>query len=175
MNITFHTITAIGVAVLITDTSKTENHFPLENKFVLGFSAFFLGIISHGILDYIPHCYPIKSKIDILLGFIIICVGIFFTNRKYRFITALAFLGCIFPDLIDELPRIINKYFGLHLPVHRNYFPWHWKRYSGSIYVKPNMVSALNHIALILTVCLICYLRKNDFKNLFCKRRLTNH
>jgi hypothetical protein len=126
-----------------------------------------LGVISHGELDYIPHCYPIKSITDIVLGIIIIFTLTLLTNKKYRFITGLAFFGCIFPDLVDELVRIGNIFMGISLPIRENYFPWQWDDYSGSIYTHNCGISNINHILLILTVAIFCWFRRTDLRRMF--------
>lgn len=81
----------------------------------------------------------------------------------------LSFLGCVFPDLIDLSPGIINKQLGLSLPTFGNLFPWHLHDYSGSIYTGNCNNSTLNHILLLLTSCVVCWCRRTDVKTMFKK------
>jgi hypothetical protein len=164
MNVLFHTITAISVAVLLTDTKKIELSKTSRIVVITSISTFALGIISHGVLDYIPHCYPINSKLDVIASLASIVATLWFTNKKYRLIMVLSFLGSIFPDLVDLSPSIINKQFALHLPIFEKLFPWHLHKYSGSIYTGDCNNSTLNHILLLSTVFIICWFRKTDLK-----------
>ena len=143
MYVFFHTATAIGVAVLLTDTEKLKPNLAVQKTFLTAFFAFVIGLISHGILDYVPHCYPIPSKIDAFVGLSIILGFTFLAQKTYRLIVFCAFVGCIFPDLVDLLPAILNKYLGLEIPIAEKLFPWHFHEYSGSIYTKKCSVSRL--------------------------------
>ncbi len=162
MNIIFHTTSAIGIAVLLRGVPKTG----VTTKSVL---AFTIGIISHGILDYVPHCYPINSKLDAIGGLIMILVLIGLTKKPYRLVTTAACLGCIFPDLIDLAPSILNKQMGLQLPIIGNIFPWHWRAYSGSVYNNDCAISTINHVLLILIIAIICWFRRADLKEIWMK------
>jgi hypothetical protein len=167
MNVIFHTTTAIAVAVLLTDTKKNELLKNSKAIFQVGILAFIVGIVSHGALDYIPHCYPINSKVDVIIGLLMILITICFINKKYRLIMTLAFLGCIFPDLVDLSPQILNKQFGTNLPIMEKIFPWHLHRFSGSIYNDNCEISTLNHILLSLTICIVCWCRRVDLQTMF--------
>lgn len=167
MNVLFHTTAAVGVAVLLTDTNKVKIHSNVIRASITGTFAFILGAISHGALDYIPHCYPINSKVDVILGLIIIVIFTFLAKKDYKLIVGLAFIGSIFPDLVDLSPEILNSYLGFNLPIIDNIFPWHWSEYSGSIYVQNCHVSFLNHSLVLLTVGLICWARRNDLTKIF--------
>jgi len=164
MNVLFHTTTAIGVTVLLTDTVRLGNKPTLKRVIPTGFYAFSIGIISHGALDFIPHCYPINSKVDAIGGLLMILIAIWLTNRHFRVITGLACLGAIFPDIVDLGPKIINKQLNLGLTLPDNIFPWHWHTYSGSIYTETCNVSSLNHLLLLLTIGIVLWTRRTDLK-----------
>ena len=168
MDVIFHTTTAISVAVLLTDTHKIE-HSLTAYKIIIRTSvcAFVVGIISHGALDYIPHCYPINSKLDAMAGLAMILTTIGLTHKKYRSIMGLSFLGCVLPDLVDLSPAILNKQLVLGLPTFDKIFPWHLKQYSGSIYNNHCNASILNHILLLATTFIICWSRLKDMKAIF--------
>jgi hypothetical protein len=172
MNVIFHTTTAIGITTLITDTNRLGNSPSLKETIPTASAAFVLGVISHGALDYIPHCYPINSKIDVVAASLMILAATWFVNKPYRPIAALSFLGSIFPDLIDLGPKLANKYLELGLSIPENIFSWHWHEYSGSIYSGDCDVSNLNHLLVIVTVAVICWARKTDLKYLI--KRKTN-
>jgi hypothetical protein len=169
MNVIFHTTTAIGVTVLLTDTSRIGIRPTTIQVAPTAFYAFGMGIISHGILDFIPHCYPINSKLDVIAGIVMILSTTWLTNRHFRVIMGLAFLGAVFPDIVDLGPKILNKQLNLGLTFPGNMFPWHWRIYSGSIYDGNCNISILNHFLLVLTVVLILWSRRTDLKNIFGK------
>lgn len=175
MNIIFHTTTAISVAVLLTDTKRIEQSSTSKAAVLTSVSAFAVGLISHGVLDYIPHCYPINSKIDAFVGLTMILTITWLTNKKYRLIMGLSFLGCVFPDLIDQSPNIINKLLGLNLPTIDTIFPWHLHEYSGSIYNEKCDNSTLNHILLLLTICIICWCRRTELKTMLKRTNKKNN
>jgi len=152
MNVIFHTSVAVGIAALL----GNENHKIFKTSLL----AFSVGIIFHGILDYIPHCYPIDSKLDVISSLIIIGLLMWKINKDNRFILFSSFIGSIFPDLIDLSTGIVNKLFSINLPVYDKIFPWHWKQYSGSIYNGDCNVSSLNHLMIIFVVALICYYKR---------------
>ncbi len=168
MNILFHLTTGIAIITTLADTEQLEKE-PLIQTFKVGISAFIIGIISHGALDYIPHCYPISSKVDVSIGFLLLLFCIWKVRNRYKIVVSFALLGCIFPDLLDLAPALINKYLGLELPIFNKIFPWHFHEYSGSIYTENCTVSTINHSLVVLTSCLIILFRWNDFRNIFIK------
>lgn len=167
MNIIFHTTTAIGVAVLLTDTKRLEHTVSLTPILVTAIFAFVVGVCVHGVLDYTPHCYPINSKADVVIGLLIILSLTRLAKKKFRIIVAFSFLGSVFPDLVDLSLPIINKQLGLALPTFKALFPWHWHEYSGSIYNGDCAVSTINHLLLLLTITIICWCRRTDLKKIF--------
>jgi hypothetical protein len=171
MNVIFHTTAAIGITVLFTETDKIDNSSNIRNVFKTSVLVFVIGVISHGVLDYIPHCYPINSKLDVILGLIIMTSTLLFINKCYWLITAFSFIGSIFPDLVDLLPSILNKHIGLNLPIKDKIFPWHWHDYSGSIYSGDCNLSIINHLLLVLTVSIICLYKKHHVTKLLNKNK----
>lgn len=167
MNVLFHTATAIGITVLLTDTRSMEQPGSSKKIIGTGILAFILGIIGHAALDYIPHCYPIPSKVDAIASLAIILFTTWCCNKKYRLIIVLSFLGSIFPDLIDLSPAILNKQLGLAIPKFEKVFPWHFHEYSGSIYDDSCRNSTLNHELLLLSIVIICWCRRTDAKMIF--------
>jgi len=169
MNVIFHTTVAISVVILLTDTKRIEQSTTSKNFIWTSILAFTVGLISHGVLDYIPHCYPVNSKLDAIAGLTMILTTTWLTNKKYRLIMGLSFLGSVFPDLVDLLPSIINKQLGLGLPTIDKIFPWHLHDYSGSIYNSNCNNSTLNYMLLILIICIVFWCRRTDVKAIFKK------
>lgn len=155
MNILFHIATGAAIIIL-------HSHIKHPNKTRFYGSGFILGVISHGILDYTPHCYPIPSKIDAILGLLIMISTLFFVKKKFKILVSAIFFGCVFPDLIDLSPGILNTLFHINLPIFDKVFPWHYHQYSGSIYSTDCTVSMANH-GLVLMFCSIIIFLKLGF------------
>lgn len=161
MNVLFHTTTAFGIAVLFTHTKSKKP------SIATGIFIFMIGILSHGILDTIPHCYPIPSKIDASLGLLMITIVSWRCNKKYRILVLSSFIGCIAPDLIDLSPAIINKQLGWSLPVFDKVFPWHFKQFSGSVYTHDCTISNINHTILLLALGTACWYKRSVMREMF--------
>lgn len=164
MNIIFHTTVAIGICVAITNTKKITQQ-PKQNILFAGI-ALIIGVILHGFLDYIPHCYPFAGLIDVIVSLFIMAIVCICCKPIYLPIVFCAFTGSILPDLIDLAPSILNTKLGWSLQVHQPIFPWHWKSYSGSIFIKDCNASHLNHLLVVISVVLLIFCRKDDVKSM---------
>jgi hypothetical protein len=172
MNELFHVISGIGIAAMLTDTEAVERENSFQNKMPTIFYVFSVGIISHAILDYLPHTYPIEPKVDVILSIILASILIILSKRSYRLIVASSLLGCIFPDIIDIGPKMLHVNFGFSIPIHSQIFPWHWKSYSGSLYKQGYTVSAINHALIFILLLIVFRTRRKHLKNLFSLRPL---
>ncbi len=166
MNVLFHVATGLGTVILLTDTHTIKSNAPLKSILPIAALALCIGVIAHGALDYIPHCYPVNTKIDMSLGLLLILGLLALSKSKYKWIMLGGLTGCVLPDIIDLLPTMLNKNLGLNLPIIDKVFPWHWKQYSGSIYSGNCGVSAINHCLVVITVGLFLWFRKRDVKNI---------
>lgn len=164
MNIVFHTTVAIGICVAITNTKKLAEQ--PKQRFLFAGIALIVGVILHGFLDYIPHCYPFSGLIDVAFSLSIMAIVTLCCKTFYVPIVLSAFTGSILPDLIDLAPSILNAKLGRSLQAHQPIFPWHWKNYSGSIFIKDCNASHLNHLLVIITVLLLIFCRKDDVKTM---------
>ncbi len=167
MNELFHVISGIGITAILTDTETAEDKSSLQNKLPVVFYACSAGFITHAVLDYLPHTYPIKPKVDVIVSMILISILVLSARKSYRLIVAGSLLGCILPDLIDIGPKMLNSYFGLSVPIHRQLFPWHWKSYSGSLYGRGYTVSAINHSVFFMLLLIIFWRRRTRLAKVF--------
>ena len=167
MNVFFHVTTAIGIVAVVSDTLRMDNS---KATIVPSVCAFVLGIIIHGVIDYMPHTYPFPAKVDVIFSLTIILLVLLQARRRYRLIVAMSFLGCVFPDLVDLLPALISKITGLNIPLYDKIFPFHQKDNSGSIFVGTSVVSDVNHISVLLVTILVIWCRNSDFKRIFIKK-----
>ena len=165
MNVIFHITAGVTIFSLV---SKKETKEDKINLLVYVFS-FVLGVISHGILDYIPHCYPLNSKVDVILGLFIILILLYVVKEHVKLLIAIILLGCISPDIIDLSPKILNSIFDINLPIFDNIFPWHFYDYSGSIYNDDCKVSSLNHLLTLVFCTIIIFFNRTNLQKVLNK------
>ena len=161
MNVLFHLAAGFGIAVALCNQELKPKKIPTAT------AGAFIAFVSHALLDYTPHCYPINSKVDFIAGFILLLVLSFFARKEYRWIMLATLCGSVLPDIIDLLPAILNKQFHLNLPVYAKIFPWHWKIYSGSIYINECQVSNINIGLLLFSVLLVVLLKKSTVRRMY--------
>jgi len=120
----------------------------------------------HGILDFLPHNYPLPSKIDVVLAVVLLIAAAFLAQKQNRFLILICFIGAVFPDIVDLSPGILNKHVGIFLPqLSFKVFPWHWKEYSGSIYDGSRNFESFVYYTLVflISILLIFLYRKKLF------------
>ena len=156
MNVLFHTLAGGAIAVLLAPQENTKS----LSKGLRCASAFVLGILSHGLLDWAPHCYPIASKVDVIVSLAIMIFAFFRSAKAFRPILIAAFVGAILPDVLDLSPAILAKQTGWNVPVFPHFFPWHWKEYSGSVYNGDCATSNWIHLLLVIVAGLVFWRRR---------------
>ena len=164
MNALIHIATGFGVATAVTDTKKVKTKKDIVKVSLVGM---FVSTVSHALLDYAPHCYPISSKIDFIVGLLVLILLTFLCAKEFRPIMICCLIGSVLPDIVDLLPSILNNQLGLKLPIYDNIFPWHWKEYSGSIYNSHCLISNINIGLVLLSVIGVLIMRKTDLKVLY--------
>jgi hypothetical protein len=135
MNVTFHTLLGLATAAVLASRQGQPRGLALATSAdlpLLG-AGFMIGIAAHGALDFAPHSYPIKSAADVLLSLGLFGSALLLTRSRHWLLLVACFAGCIFPDVVDLGPAVLNKRLGWSLPV-VTAFPWHRRPYSGSIY-----------------------------------------
>jgi hypothetical protein len=121
---------------------------------VVGFVA---GVLEHGVLDYLPHLYPIPSGLDVLTSIALFIVAVSVTKPEFRVLVTACFMGSVLPDLVDLGPPILNHHLGWTLPTVK-IFPWHWPQFSGSLYHgEKGLQSTLLHCAVIGVCVSLCW------------------
>jgi len=116
----------------------------------------------HGLLDWAPHSYPIKSSLDVAFSLVLFIAAAAFAKQEHRLLIAVCFLGAVFPDLVDLGPAIACKYLGCSAPTLK-IFPWHWYRYSGSIYDdSKKLASLVCHFAVVVLSASLLYLFRSS-------------
>ncbi|MBB4035029.1 hypothetical protein GGR21_000918 [Dysgonomonas hofstadii] len=164
MNVIFHVATAISLTIALTDTNKIKT---VKDTIIPACGGLISGVFAHGIIDYLPHTYPLSAKPDIIISFLLIAAMLVIANKQYILILSFTIFGCVLPDLVDLLPPMMNKYLGFQISVNEKIFPWHMPEYSGSIFAGKSLASDINHIAVLLITVMICWCRRSDFSNIF--------
>lgn len=164
MNVTFHTLSAIATAAVLSakeTDGATAGAYPRASLLAVGFGT---SLLLHGLLDYLPHTYPIPSALDVLLSLGLFLGAIAFAKSQHRVLVSACFLGSLFPDLVDLGPAIVNRRLRWALPVLK-IFPWHWRQHSGSVYDgSQGYKSLLLHSAVSgLALILLCVFRRSLF------------
>lgn len=158
MNVLFHLAAGFGIALAVCSEAVKPKIWPTATTGAL------IAFVSHALLDYTPHCYPINSKIDFIAGFILLLALSLFARKGYRLIIFATLSGAVLPDIIDLLPAILNKQLHLELPVYNKVFPWHWKIYSGSIYNGSCNASHINIAMICISVGALMILKYKTVK-----------
>ena|ERR1041385_2070645 len=166
MNVTFHILSAVGVTAALSSRQKNSASSPSSTSLhlfllLVGFVA---GLLLHGLLDWLPHSYPINSFVDVCISLALLMTAMVLVQRRHRLLLGVCALGSVLPDLLDLGPAIVNKTFGWSLPVFK-LFPWHWRQYSGSIYDDSRRFeSLLCHLVVVTaSFCLLYIYRRNLF------------
>ena len=161
MNVTFHTLSALATSAVLSSKNVDEASRPSTNRVLLVVVGFVAGILLHGVLDFLPHTYPIGSVFDVVLSLILFAAGFALVKPNQRLLVGSCFLGAILPDLVDLGPPILNNRLGWSIPVVK-VFPWHWHKYSGSIYDgSRGLESLVLHLMVIgVTLSLLYICRK---------------
>jgi hypothetical protein len=151
MNVTFHTIIGLATAAVLSSRQKKtdSSRFFASSDIPVLATGFVIGILTHGLLDYLPHAYPIKSAVDVALSLALFSIMLLFVRKRHWLLLGACFVGSLFPDLVDLGPAILNKRLGWSLPVVK-IFPWHWRQYSGSIYDGSRRVESLLYHLLVV-------------------------
>lgn len=118
-------------------------------------------ICLHGLLDYLPHTYPIKSSIDVALALLLFSAALVFAKPHLRPLLVACFPGSILPDVIDLAPGILNRHEGLNLPEVK-LFPWHWRQYSGSVYDRSRRTESVTTHSIVSAIALFLIWRARD-------------
>lgn len=116
MNITYHTMVGIASSSVIAKKYNKKSNNNLLKVIIIGI---IVNILLHGVLDLIPHNYPISLMSDIILVLFLSILSIIFIKKKYRILTLSCICGSILPDIIDKfiLKIVLNSNTYL--------FPWH--------------------------------------------------
>jgi hypothetical protein len=164
MNVTFHIVAAVGITAALSFRKRNASLLQMRASSQLPFlvAAFVAGVLLHGLLDWLPHSYPINSAADVGIGGAILSCTMIFVRQEHRLLLGACAFGSVFPDLVDLGPAILNKRLGWSLPVFK-FFPWHWRQYSGSIYDgSQHFESVLYHLLVVSASLVLMYVYRQS-------------
>jgi hypothetical protein len=155
MNVTFHALASLAiahVAAVAPRSSRAAASPPFVRHVLVAVAA----VASHGVLDGLPHTYPIPSPVDVMFAPCLVLAWSRLVHPSFRALFITALFGAVLPDVIDLGPSIVARLCGIGLPAGQHLFPWHWPVGSGSIYSPTPtqaIVSTVNH-AIVVAISL---------------------
>lgn len=165
MNVAFHALTglAIGQAAACAGDPPQGEATGARPKLVIFAGAFVLGIMAHGVLDGLPHEYPFRAVGDTVATAALVLPWMWFIQPRFRWLLFVTLAATVLPDVIDHVPRDLNRHLGTHLPEVKKIFPWHGRGGSGSlsgndILFRARIASITNHV-IVATFCVVTMVR----------------
>jgi hypothetical protein len=151
LNVAFHALA--GLAIGQTAACQAARAARPGARAAIAAAAFVLGVMSHGVLDGLPHEYPLRWLGETITSLTLVTTWMVITRPGYRALPLIAIAGALLPDVIDHVPEDLNRHLGTHLPVWPNVFPWHHRGGSGSLSgVVPRdarIASIANHVIVV--------------------------
>jgi hypothetical protein len=148
VNVAFHELVAIALA----HEAGTSGESPDACGAGRWAWTCVLAVASHGIVDALPHYYPLASWEDAIVSIVLVTVWCLLVPRRMRKPLLIVCVAALLPDIVDHGPDDLRKHLGLPFPALPNLFPWHWPAGSGSWRGRggPNwIVSLVNHVIVV--------------------------
>jgi hypothetical protein len=158
VNVAFHELAGIAIAQ---ETGLRLGALPRRPGALAWTVACVLAVLSHGVLDALPHYYPLPSIIDAAVSIALVAGWLLLVPRWMRWPLFVVCVAALLPDIVDHGPKDLRRHLHLDLPVLPNVFPWHWPSGSGSLdgYTGPLWLESLtNHVA-VVAFCATAILR----------------
>jgi hypothetical protein len=171
LNVAFHALAglAIGQAAATRVSTPPRQGLARGRDAVVTTIAFGLAIMSHGILDGLPHEYPLRALGDLLATTAVVAAGLWLIQPRFRILLLVTLLGAVLPDVIDHTPRDLNRHLGTHLPELKKVFPWHGAGGSGSlsgdnIVFRAHIASLTNHVMVVAFCATVLWLTRRVWR-----------
>jgi len=151
LNVTFHTLAALAIGQSAACRLQVAER--RRQRVAIWVVTFLLGVMSHGVLDGLPHEYPFQWLGETVATTALLVIWMAIIQPRYRVLLLVAVAGALLPDVIDHVPRDLNRHLGTHLPELTKLFPWHHRGGSGSLSgtVSPDarVASIANHVIVV--------------------------
>jgi hypothetical protein len=166
VNVAFHSLAALAIGQAAA-CRTTPTDLP-RRRLAIAAIAFVLGMMSHGVLDGLPHEYPFRWLGDTVASIALVGTWMAITRAGYRSLPMIAIVGALLPDVIDHVPRDINHHLGTHLPELQKIFPWHHPGGSGSLSgvvpYRAHVASIANHIIVVSFCAAVLWLSRRALR-----------
>jgi len=166
LNVAFHSFAALAIGqAAACRTAPTDRP---RRRVAIAAVVFTLGVMSHGVLDGLPHEYPFRWLGDTLASTALVGMWMAITRSGYRGLPLVAIVGALLPDVIDHVPRDLNRHLGTHLPELQKLFPWHHPGGSGSLSgvvpFRARVASIANHIIVVSYCAVVLWLSRRALR-----------
>jgi hypothetical protein len=124
--------------------------------------TFALAVLSHGVLDGLVHYYPLGHWPDALVSLALAAFLLARVPPWLRGPLLATMLGALAPDIIDHVPRDLDRQLHLGLSPPPPLFPWHRRAGSGSypgLFAGPLWLESLVNHGIVLAFCAAAMLR----------------
>jgi hypothetical protein len=163
MNVAFHALTGLAIGQAAACVAQPEGREAGRPRLAIFAGALVLGVMAHGVLDGLPHEYPFRAVGDTLATAALVLPWMWLIEKRFRSLLLVALIGTVLPDVIDHVPRDLNRHLGTHLPEVTKIFPWHGRGGSGSlsgdaIPFRARVASVANHV-IVVTFCAVTMVR----------------
>lgn len=166
MNVAFHTLSALAIGQ--TAACRIDAGTSRRRYVAIAALTFLLGVMSHGVLDGLPHEYPFRWPGEVLVTTPLVVIWMVLIQGRYRALLLVAIAGALVPDVIDHVPRDLNRHLGTHLPEVTKLFPWHHRGGSGSLSgvvpLDARIASVTNHIIVITFSAALLWLSRRALR-----------
>jgi hypothetical protein len=151
LNVAFHEL--VGIALAHEAGARLES--PEGRGTTTWGAACVLAVGSHGILDALPHYYPLASWEDTIVSIVLFMVWWALVPRWMRRPLLAVCVAALLPDIADHVPDDLRKHLGIPFPPLPNLFPWHWPAGSGSWRGRsgPNWIVSLVNHGIVVAFC----------------------
>lgn len=160
VNVIFHALTSTAVMAA---ASGVEAESRSSRRLRLA-GAFGAGLCVHGVLDGLPHQYPLPAAPDVVAALALVALVGLLSRPSSRALLVASFSGAIAPDVVDLGPSMLAS--SVTAPLrHPLLFPWHWREGSGSIYDGRHVVvSITNHVIVVALSLLVLWASRSRWR-----------
>ena len=167
MNVAFHELAGIAIAqetAAWLGTPRAGRIVDRRRRGLVWAGAFVMAALAHGVLDALPHYYPLPPVGDAIVSMALVATWVWIAPPWLRLPLFVTCLGALVPDIIDHVPDDLHKHLHLDIPVPPNFFPWHWNGGSGSLVGRsgPRWAESLTYHAIVVAFCLVAIARTSS-------------
>jgi hypothetical protein len=159
MMASFHEL--VGIALAHETAARLDPAAPNRRRWLTLTIACVLAVGSHGVLDALPHYYPLPSVPDAAVSIALVLTWLVLMPRWMRWPLLALCTAALLPDIIDHVPKDLRRHLHLDLPIMSPLFPWHWLTGSGSLrgQTGPLWRESVTYHVIVLAFCTAAIVR----------------